>query len=392
MLRRGVPHAAPSGARRASSSEMARRRTSLRVVCARACVAALLLALLQVARPCVARRRRRGGGGATAPGQEAVDAHGRTAACRACHRMVVHLDEALVPELEALQRRRAAGVGGRAWGEAEGTIEEHAEAACATVALQRDGELKRACRELLDEHQEVVVAAFSRWVARPLGSPEPNWVAALCGASGTGACPTELAELSVAAAERLDAPASTPAGGKLRLRSEEATPPGAQGGVWRLVASDVLEVVLMDVERDVVLYVAAPGPGGAPRFDEALRPRLAAAAKRLAPQASTLRFGVIDAQRNDLPPILAGIVEGASAEAGPVAPSRAALLMLRAELKHKPVSLVALRFEEDDDAAAPTLEQLLYLINKWATRAEDKDAAAAAAIEEVKRREREELR
>ena len=56
------------------------------------------------------------------------------------------------------------------------------------------------------------------------------------------------------------------------------------------------------------------------------------------------------------------------------------------------MSLVALRFEEDDDAAAPTLEQLLYLINKWATRAEDKDAAAAAAIEEVKRREREELR
>lgn len=259
------------------------------------------------------RRRRRPGGG-RARGDAAVDARGRPAECAACHRVVVHLDEELVPELDAAAARQRASGKRAHWGLLEETIERAVEGACSTTAVQADPRVRAACTRFLDSHEGEVVRAFYRYAT---DEPALNLAAELCAAE----CPSELAALTVQQVERLEldiaqeeaGPSSAPPGTPTRVLSEVPTPAAEQGALARVVAADVISFAMKDAERDIVLYVAAPADGGAPLFDAALRPRLQRVAEELSHRSATLGFGVLDVQRNELPPVIAVIAEVGSA-------------------------------------------------------------------------------
>ena len=144
-----------------------------------------------------------GRAGGAAGGGGGVDAHGRTAACRACQRMVSNLDENLLPALLDVKARQGHGrLGTQRYGQYEEVIEGWVERACKVTAVHLDPALRRACGGLVEDHHDALVGRYYTWAQLEDGD-EMNLNFEVCFQMAR-ACPEALARLDVPAMDALE--------------------------------------------------------------------------------------------------------------------------------------------------------------------------------------------
>lgn len=235
----------------------------------------------------------------------------RSPACAACQRMVLHLDETLLPRaLDEKAKRASAKIAHRAasstsraadadpsaYGRYEAMVEEEVSRACQASSIQLSRPIRRACEKMLEAREEDLVRAWYARVAQEedwnmswrlcrssgrssgssSGSSSTSRSAAAAAASaalGDGTCPDGIARLEVPTLDMLEQEAKLAgmrqplgdrtAGSKPKYQSQPAAAPGrgrgrAPGEVETFVGQDFYARAIADTDVDVLVYFAFP--------------------------------------------------------------------------------------------------------------------------------------
>lgn len=299
--------------------------------------------------------------GAAPRGAGGKDVFGRTAACRACHALVRNLRGGLVPALDAAVERRRRSRSAAALGELEGLCQDAVPRGCAYAATYHDRELRRACDDLVESHEDALIAAYYAYAAEGANASvaegdEYAWNRLVCGAA-TSACPPHLAAREL---QDFDDDGSG-SGGDRVLRSEHApAPAGAvdEFGVVRVVGASFHDVVIADDAYDALVYYAYPRTEET--FHDNFLPTLRSLAELFVGNATgrdALRVASIDCDANDVPPPYGDGILKPSIAIYPVG------------AKTTP------RFITQDAGGSLSLYDLLYLVLHAAGRAESRRTA-----------------
>jgi len=303
------------------------------------------------------------------------DVFGRPPSCQACHMLLANFEGALLPKLRttiAADRKRREGRGSSArrqdFGVIEGVVEEVVSGGCMFAATYHKPRVRRACEELLEEHEEGLVQAYYRW-AKAVAAEETvegeervtrrwAWNYEVCYRATEGACPEELALRDLNDFE-------DDGSGEMErtYRSEPAFTgaarwDGPSGGLLKTTAAKFHDDCVADESKDCLAYAALPTR--APEFHAALMPALRSLADLVRTNrtfAKAFTVCIVDAEHNDVPPPYGEGITGAQ------------LVLFPAQQKRTP------RFLTEDADGELALFDLLSFI----ARAGGGEVAVAAA-------------
>ena len=236
------------------------------------------------------------------------DVFGRDARCRTCHALLNTLNPRLVPALlkiKAKETRRMDGGGADSravkYGVYDDTIETYVQSACTTQDLWHSKETRKQCERIMEEHEDDVSAAYTRWVRR--GAPERedeswSWNWEVC-RKATMSCSEVLGMHALSEFDDDGSGAS-----ERKYRSEPVPVVGTEDndGLLKVVAGSFFDVVVKDPSVDVLVYTAFPNQHYG-TFHRYMLPALMTVKHLFQNEKiETFRIAAVDAEHNDVPP------------------------------------------------------------------------------------------
>ena len=312
----------------------------------------------------------------------------RTPSCIVCQRAVHYLDENLLVKILD-ERAKDRSVNDPAnYGRIEAIVEDEVSKVCSAQGIQLDKKLRNRCDDMLERFEDKLVRA---WYDRSSQDDDWNMNWRIC-AKKHGllkVCPVEIARLDVPQLDHLEqevkleelrSPVTEDKDGRRRVRYQ------TQAGKAKLARAGSGEMHVLNgkdfharviaehgADTDALVYFAFANAH--PRTHRGVMRTLKRAALAFRDEnvkgKHHVALSVIDAERNEIPHPYGSHVKGPT------------LILYPAGDKHAP-RMLPMRggtAGRDDEEAAPTLGDVLALLNKRGGNQYTRDAAGKAFVE-----------
>lgn len=313
--------------------------------------------------------------------------HERTPSCIVCQRAVHYLDENLLVKILD-ERAKDRSVNDPAnYGRIEAIVEDEVSKVCSASGIQLDKKLRQRCNDMLERYEDALVRA---WYDRSSQDDDWNMNWRIC-AKKHGllkVCPTEIARFDVPQLDHLEQEVKleelrSPVreggeGGRKRVRYQTQAgraklARAGSGEMHVLNGRDFHARVIAGADTDALVYFAFANTH--PRTHRGTMRTLKRAALAFRDENVKGRHhvavSVIDVERNEIPHPYGSHVKGPT------------VILYPAGDKHSP-RMLPMRGGvrgRDDEEAAPTLGDVLALLNKRGGNAYTRDAAGKAFVE-----------
>jgi len=308
----------------------------------------------------------------------------RSLSCATCQRMLAFFDEYLLTALldvAAAQAKQTPSAFRTNYGALESTIEEAVAHVCSAQSIATNHTMRKSCERMVERHEEALVALYyAHGESMSESEDEGKLGAALCGAKGVlnAGCDDALARLNVqqllnvereaafVRKEDLDPSARAPQE-EAKYKSEPERGTTKAGEVQKIVAIDFYKRVIIDRNRDALVYFAFPTK--APEFDFAYAQTHALVAEFM--EDSDLLVGTLNVELNDVPPPYNSWA------------STPSVMLYPANKKENPrwIPLRSQAGEYITGESAPTLADVLTMISKRTQNEKTKKAADWALVD-----------
>uniref|UniRef100_A0A6U2DX59 Saposin B-type domain-containing protein n=1 Tax=Hemiselmis andersenii TaxID=464988 RepID=A0A6U2DX59_HEMAN len=225
---------------------------------------------------------KKGGGKARKEVDEASDG------CRACKRVVMSLDRTVLPKFEQIFKGKK---GSKMYmGSLSIYMQEELANICTFDIIHYQKNLRKECESMLDDHEDDMLVVLTAHARESMG--EEKFLKGMC-VEAAKRCP-----------KHVNSTASEAPKSKRELKTQRPPKETDQGPLRRIVAETWVDEV-MGHDRDVVTLMYSTQDDKTKNVIEALK-----GAADLLLQCSTVRFGIVNLQLNELPPPHGNYVEG----------------------------------------------------------------------------------